>query len=308
MTAAAETKPEEDTVLSEDQKDRIHFLINNISPDSLHSKAKELLTLLNKDAYTWFANYLVVKRVSIEPNFHSLYLSLLQSFQSSDLITQVCKATYANVRILLASEKIKTSTSERSLLKHLGTWLGALTLRRNKPILQKNLDLKALIIDAYKGGGYMREMYMYMMEHVYNLVLAYVNWTGKMIAVIPFVSKILEHAKDSKVFKPPNPWLMSIVSMMAEIYGMPDLKLNLKFEIEMLTKQLSLDLSGSNNAIESSSVLSQMDKETQDNPDFNIRKDVKQQRHSASQSKQVSPPSPYTHTHTQKPFFFTTIF
>lgn len=110
-------------------------------------------------------------------------------------------------------------------------------------------------------------------------------WTGKMIAVIPFASKILEHAKDSKVFKPPNPWLMSIVSIMAEIYAMPDLKLNLKFEIEMLTKQLSLDLSGSN-AIQSSSVLSQMDKETQDNPDFNIRKDFKQ-RISASQSKQV---------------------
>ena len=45
--------------------------------------------------------------------------------------------TYTNVRVLIQSEKTATMASERSLLKNLGTWLGSITLARNKPILHK---------------------------------------------------------------------------------------------------------------------------------------------------------------------------
>ena len=37
---------------------------------------------------------------------------------------------------LLGSEKIKTSTAERSLLKHIGSWLGRITLARSRPLLR----------------------------------------------------------------------------------------------------------------------------------------------------------------------------
>ena len=45
---------------------------------------------------------------------------------------------------------------------------------------------------------------------------------------------MLEPCKDSKVFRPPNPWITGILSLMAEIYATDKLKLNLTFEIEML--------------------------------------------------------------------------
>ena len=45
--------------------------------------------------------------------------------------------TYANIRVLIHSEKTATLASERSLLKNLGIWLGSITLARNKPILHK---------------------------------------------------------------------------------------------------------------------------------------------------------------------------
>lgn len=36
---------------------------------------------------------------------------------------------------------------------------------------------------------------------------------GRLIVVIPFVAKILECCAKSKIFGPPNPWLMSLVSL-----------------------------------------------------------------------------------------------
>jgi CCR4-NOT transcription complex subunit 1 len=52
-------------------------------------------------------------------------------------------------------------------------WLGLLTFAKNKPVLAKDMDLKALIQDAYTRG--------------------------RMIAVLPFVEKVLAGCKDTKV-------------------------------------------------------------------------------------------------------------
>ena len=40
------------------------------------------------------------------------------------LYALLLETTYRNLRILLLSERLKTETSERSLLKNLGSWLG----------------------------------------------------------------------------------------------------------------------------------------------------------------------------------------
>ena len=63
-----------------------------------------------------------------------------------------------------------------------------------------------------------------------------------LIVVIPFVCKTLEQVKYSTVFKPPNPWLMAIIKLLVEFYNFVDLKLNLKFEIEVLLKNLDVDI------------------------------------------------------------------
>lgn len=68
--------------------------------------------------------------------------------------------------------------------------------------------------------------------------------SGRLIVVIPFVCKVLEQCNASKVFKPPNPWLMAIMKLLAELYHFADLKLNLKFEIEVLCKNIKLDIKG----------------------------------------------------------------
>jgi len=40
------------------------------------------------------------------------------------------------IKVMLRSSKLKSITSERTLLKNLGAWLGKLTLANNRPVLQ----------------------------------------------------------------------------------------------------------------------------------------------------------------------------
>ena len=127
---------------AESIQDKILFIINNIAKNNLEEKTAELINLLDKTAYQWFSNYLVVKRVSLEPNYHELYLLVMDAVNSRLLYQNVLRETYANIQILLNSEKTVTSSSERSLLKNLGSWLGGLTLARNKPIRHKNIAFK----------------------------------------------------------------------------------------------------------------------------------------------------------------------
>lgn len=109
----------------------------------MEQKTNELTELLKKDEHLkYVAYYLVVKRVSVENNFHQLYMTFLDKLKISQLYQYLLQYTYENIKVLLKSEKIVTSMQERSLLKNLGSWLGLLTLAKNKPLLQKDLALK----------------------------------------------------------------------------------------------------------------------------------------------------------------------
>ena len=81
--------------------------------------------------------------------------------------------TYKYVKILLASERIKTHSSERSLLKNLGSWLGRVTIAQGQPVRHRDLDVKGIMIDAFEQG--------------------------KMIAVLPFVNKASKKANQNQL-------------------------------------------------------------------------------------------------------------
>ncbi|KJH45201.1 CCR4-Not complex component, Not1 [Dictyocaulus viviparus] len=148
----------------------------------------------------WFAQYVVMKRVSIEQNFLPLYNQFIQAINHPLLDTHIKRETFRNIRILLRSDKRQAASnySDRQLLKNLGMWLGSITIARNKPILIhvgtlnrvecscvlllfswgyvvkqlrikdiKELDLKALLMEAYYKGQ------------------------QELLFVVPFIAKIL---------------------------------------------------------------------------------------------------------------------
>uniref|UniRef100_A0A804Q913 MYND-type domain-containing protein n=1 Tax=Zea mays TaxID=4577 RepID=A0A804Q913_MAIZE len=152
----------------------------------MEAKAKEFNEVIQEQYYPWFAQYMVMKRASIEPNFHDLYLKFFDKVNSKSLNKEILKATYENCKVL------------------------------NQTLRAKEIDPKSLIVEAYEKG--------------------------LMIAVIPFTSKILEPCQSSIAYRPPNPWTMGILSLLAEIYNLPNLKMNLKFDIEVLFKNLTVDI------------------------------------------------------------------
>ncbi|KAK1424941.1 hypothetical protein QVD17_20282 [Tagetes erecta] len=249
-------------VPSSDIQDTIFFWMNNLSAANIEANTKEFITaLLAERYYPWFAQYLVMKRAAIEPNFHDLYINFLEQTGSKQLNKEIVEASYENCKVLLKSDLIKSSVEERKLLKNLGSWLGKLTVGRNQPLLAKHIDPKLLITEAYEKG--------------------------LMIGVIPFISKILELCQSSVAYQPPNPWTMAILGLLVEIHAMPNLKANLTFEIEVLFKNLKVDMKGVN----PTSLLKDKVRITEGNPDFSERKIVQEVKSTDRHMNQVKLPA-----------------
>ncbi|KAJ8581212.1 Not1-domain-containing protein [Rhizopogon salebrosus TDB-379] len=200
----------------EELSDKVLFIVNNLAPNNFDAKLSEMREQFDDAFARWFANYLVDQRISIEPNNHQLYLRFLDALDKQVLSKFILQETLVKAAAVLNSEKTMQIPSERLVLKNMASWLGTITLARDKPIRHKHISFKDLLVEGY--------------DH------------GRLIVAIPFVCKTLEPCSKSKVFKPPNPWLMAVVSLLAELYHYADIKLNLKFEIEMLCKGLDIDL------------------------------------------------------------------
>lgn len=202
--------------LEEGTRERILLVLNSIGSGNIAEKSSELRNLLSPDQYVHFAQYLVAKRVSKEQNNHSTYIAMLTKFDSPEMFRCVTLATYHNINFLLKSDLVLSAGAERNLLKTLALFLGEITIARNRPCVAKYLDLRKLLIEAFAKD--------------------------RLQAVIPLVCKILLSCEKSKVFRPPNPWLMSMLAILVEANKMGQLKLNTRFEIEVLLNKLQMEL------------------------------------------------------------------
>lgn len=197
--------------------DKIKFIFNSMSKNNINEKSNELKMILSNDNYVkWFSNFFIVNRVSVENNNHIIYNDLITNIDSKELNNLLIKDTIIFIKKLLNSENLAKETKEKNILKHLGSWLGIMTLQKNRPILAKDLDLKELIFDAYENG--------------------------KLGPIITFVCKIIGHSLKTKVFHPKNPWIQALLSVLAELYFKQNLNNNIKFEIDNIFKKLDMDL------------------------------------------------------------------
>ncbi|VDN52522.1 unnamed protein product [Dracunculus medinensis] len=209
--------------------EKVAFLFNNLSKANLPIKIeemKQIVSELGDEFLKWLAQYLVMRRVSIEQNFQPLYKNFVESLADKNFEDYVKEETFRNIRalkflqILLRSDKRQAASNfgDRQLLKNLGLWLGSITIADDHPITIAELDMKSLLMEAYYKGQ------------------------EELLFVVPFIAKILSSCCKSTIFGPNCAWIRAILRVMAELHLEPDLKLNLKFEIEVLCKELGIDL------------------------------------------------------------------
>ncbi|KAL9057184.1 MAG: hypothetical protein Q9162_002512 [Coniocarpon cinnabarinum] len=201
---------------SEQAQNQITFTLNNLSDRNLDSKFPELQSHIGEQNQQWLAHCLVDGLVKTQPNNQRLYMSVIDQFQDRDLWLEVLRQTFICSFRLLNAEKTIESSGDRTSLKNLADWLGAITLARNKPIKHRNISFKELLIEAHD--------------------------TERLALAIPFTCRTLTGAAQSDVFRPPCAWTMDIVEVLVEIRRHLDNKVKTQhiFEIEKLLNDLGL--------------------------------------------------------------------
>lgn len=194
--------------------ERILFIVNNLTLDNFGNKISNLKQLLNQSNFYWFSNYLINQRVKTEPNNHKLYSNIIISVNSKLFHALTINLLLKNLFYLLSTKDI--SNIDKNSLKNFSSFLGLITIAMDKPILHKNLAIKELLLNSYIEK--------------------------RLEVVIPFVTKFLQNASLSKIFRPPNPWTVGIIKILLELDKRANLKLSLTFEIEVLMKALGLPM------------------------------------------------------------------
>ena len=200
---------------NEETKETVLFILNNVSERNIEIKFVDLKSKLLEEHFQWFANYLVDQRIKAQLNFQPLYQDLLDRFDDKTLWSEVTRESYVCAFRMLNAESTMNSSSERSLLKNMGMWIGSVTLGRNQPVRFRNISFRDLLVQAHDSA--------------------------RLVVAIPFTCNVLSMASDSTLFRPPCAWTLEILQILVELYHFGELKLQLKFEIEILCKKLGVD-------------------------------------------------------------------
>lgn len=160
-----------DELVKEDQRNKTTFYLNQLSNQNMAECVQDISVFSQSPNFTkWFSRTLVQKRAALEAlPMQMTYVHLLAKVNKKLLYNSVILETYLFLKSLLISKKERQN--ERNLLKNLGSFLGNITLARNRPIVLKYLNLKSLIVEAFH--------------------------THKLEKVIPLICRILEGIKYS---------------------------------------------------------------------------------------------------------------
>lgn len=69
-------------------------------------QVEELKETVKEEFMPWVSQYLVMKRVSIEPNFHSLYSNFLDTLKNPEFVKMVLNETYRNIKVKHLSDTV----------------------------------------------------------------------------------------------------------------------------------------------------------------------------------------------------------
>ena len=129
LLAGTEGK-EEIAIPPEALQDKVFFIFNNLSLANMEQKGSELQEIITEEFTAWVAQYLVMKRASIEANFHTLYANFIDHINKTDVLSLVIKETFRNIKVSTATSFIDilvVTSSVQLLYKVPSDW------KENKP-------------------------------------------------------------------------------------------------------------------------------------------------------------------------------
>ncbi|KAG1464999.1 hypothetical protein G6F56_004967 [Rhizopus delemar] len=133
----------------EKTRNRIYSIIDSLIASNINSKTEELLNLLKPSYYPWFGCYLVSKCISSTLDFQDLCANMLECIDSKLLKIHVLYETFSKMMVLLNYTTTPPNSDDCTLSKNLGSWLGKITLAINRPILDKYIAIKELLLQGY---------------------------------------------------------------------------------------------------------------------------------------------------------------
>lgn len=95
----ATDKEEKITTPPEALQDKTAFIFNNLSQLNLQQKCDEIREIVTEEYWPWMAQYLVMKRASIELNFHALYSNFLDCIKLPEVNKMVTRETFRNIKV-----------------------------------------------------------------------------------------------------------------------------------------------------------------------------------------------------------------
>ncbi|KAK0405919.1 hypothetical protein QR680_018262 [Steinernema hermaphroditum] len=210
--------------------ENVKFILNNLQQNNVVEKAREMHALSTFSSFfcRWLSKNLLVSRVFSQGNYLSTYYHLLMALKSPELEKQMRDETFRQIKKLL-TERVTKTIVDRQALKNLGTWLGFLTLARNKPMSYRDLNLGEILKVAQDLG---------------DEELAY---------VVPLITKMLRASRMSSICGPESAYTKSLLQLLVDLHKIDKIKLNVKFEIEILFRDLHVELDKNGN--EKSAVL-----------------------------------------------------
>lgn len=193
--------------------------MNNITPKNLKRQVDEVTSTMPHHFSRWLAEAML-KRVTSEPKMHDLYAEFTSQLSAHyfNFETHLLETLTKEIDRILKLNVIDPCSGK--ILKHLGAFLGRLTIARDIPLC---VDIKCLIYTAFK------------------------NKPQSLDYIIPFISEILKNTKYSYSIKPSSPWVKEILQVVKELHHLTD-KLPIQFEIELLFSFLGCGMNELNSA------------------------------------------------------------
>ncbi|KAI6177557.1 hypothetical protein M3Y97_00920400 [Aphelenchoides bicaudatus] len=141
-----------------------------------------------------FVNNLVHQRVISEANNLKVYADLIQDINDEELEEYLLSELATTCKELL--EKAEASSANKEALRNVGTFLGLVTIVRNKPIPAEHFDFCPLLESAVSSRDEVR-----------------------LIMTIVFVTHVLKYCQFSLIFRQNCTWVSRIIDALNAIYS-----------------------------------------------------------------------------------------